>query len=569
MKQQKRYLTFLLALAMCLTLLAGCGGSTNEQAGQSAEISATVTSEAAPEGGGANETTTAAMTAEDAYAVTMSYLPLAETTDFTIWSTFPPFLYNMLPDGPASSIIWDILEEKANATFTFQVASTETGSESFNLMIAGGDYPDIMVNVATYYNGGLEQGVEDEVFRDLLEYVPSMPTLSARIAENPAYLNLSTSGYLTSFQTLMAVQPLPDTGPVIRQDWLDELNMEVPVTYDELHDVLVAFKTTMGATDALWLPSSGCANWLGYGLGVDVTFNQMGDPFYMVDGTIKFAPLEDGFENYIELVRQWYSEGLIMNDYISYTESFQMPPQDYVTSGKMGVFGTEVGKLTTYEGLTDGTASFIGMAAPKVNATDVDHFSGISPYAQIGAPGWTVSTQCENMDALIQVADYMYTDEFSMYCNYGIEGQSYVIDDSGKITFTDLITNNPDGLEVNFAFIKYALGTSDADPYMKDGSRILAGYTENQAETARTWAEGEADYKLPIDLALTADEQSESTAIYSDIKTYLAENISKLITGNLSMDEYDTFVQGIYNMNIDRVIEIRQGALDRYLAQYA
>ena len=62
----------------------------------------------------------------------------------------------------------------------------------------------------------------------------------------------------------------------------------------------------------------------------------------------------------------------------------------------------------------------------------------------------------------------------------------------------------------------------------------------------------------------TTDEATEFTNIMNDIKTYIKEEQVKFIMGTRSMDTFDDFINQIKSMKIDRAIEIKQGALDRF-----
>ena len=77
-----------------------------------------------------------------------------------------------------------------------------------------------------------------------------MPDYMNALYSNVNYVQLgySTDFHLTAFYGLNDSAALPDYGPVIRQDWLDAQGLEKPVTYDDLHEVLTAFKNAYGAT---------------------------------------------------------------------------------------------------------------------------------------------------------------------------------------------------------------------------------------------------------------------------------------------------------------------------------
>ena len=58
---------------------------------------------------------------------------------------------------------------------------------------------------------------------------------------------------------------------------------------------------------------------------------------------------------------------------------------------------------------------------------------------------------------------------------------------------------------------------------------------------------------------------AERKSIYSDIDTYMDETISKFVVGDLSLDQFDSFVQQLKDMGIEDCIAIEQTAYDRYL----
>ena len=72
---------------------------------------------------------------------------------------------------------------------------------------------------------------------------------------------------------------------------------------------------------------------------------------------------------------------------------------------------------------------------------------------------------------------------------------------------------------------------------------------------------------LPSCMTMTDEENSEYVALYTDIETLTHENTVKFITGEQSLDDYDAFVEQLHTYNIDRCIELKQAALDRYNAR--
>lgn len=118
--------------------------------------------------------------------------------------------------------------------------------EQFGIMIAAGDLPDI-IGAADNYAGGEFRGVGDGAFVDLAPYLEQ---------NAPDYYNLINSdnelkrevtgdeGVIAAFYRIKPVQDPPWSRPILRQDWLKELNIEVPrtiVDYEDLFKALLKF----------------------------------------------------------------------------------------------------------------------------------------------------------------------------------------------------------------------------------------------------------------------------------------------------------------------------------------
>lgn len=119
------------------------------------------------------------------------------------------------------------------------------------------------------------------------------------------------------------------------------LGLDTPKTYDQLHDVLTAFKEDKGADSAFVLPTNGMNDFVMGGFGV-------GQTFYVEDDTIKFGPMEEGFRAYMELMNQWYTEGLIYQDYYNYANQIMFDGTDMIGDGQVALYYNETGTMTAY-----------------------------------------------------------------------------------------------------------------------------------------------------------------------------------------------------------------------------
>lgn len=61
------------------------------------------------------------------------------------------------------------------------------------------------------------------------------------------------------------------------------------------------------------------------------------------------------------------------------------------------------------------------------------------------------------------------------------------------------------------------------------------------------------------------DKPETYNGLYSDIETYMDENIVKFIVGDKPLDAYDDYVSTLKEMGIDQCTAIYQAAFDRYM----
>ena len=67
---------------------------------------------------------------------------------------------------------------------------------------------------------------------------------------------------------------------------------------------------------------------------------------------------------------------------------------------------------------------------------------------------------------------------------------------------------------------------------------------------------------------MTTEEGEEYAAIYSDIQTYVSECIPKFVQGEMNLEgDWDSFVDNVRSMDIDRCCEIYQAAVARFNAR--
>ena len=573
MKRCTRLAALLMAAAMLLSCMSGCG---NDDAVSSAPASETVSeqattqpSEAAPAPEEENSTVEAASVEEETVELgTVTYPLEADGATLTYWLPWMPALsqcYSNYSEHPA----YAAAEEYTGVPVEYISCSMESAATEFNLMIASGSSYDILSSAATYYNGGVAAGVRDGVLLDLTDLMAEyVPDYYKEFITNEQWVKYATTddetiGAIYSFN---AVELGLSEGNFIRQDWLDDLGLDTPVTVDDYHDVLTAFKSNYNISDPFML-SSNLASDLSYAFGsgnfnVDDASNLS---FYLEDGKVVCCFTSDNYKEYIGTLAQWFKEGLIGGDFFNRSsEMADSANTSVVLGGQAGIWTTVMNNLEDYpKQAADpnfkcaALADALGSDGEKLTFYDDDPGS---------AGNASVSADSDNWELALNWLNFWSTEQGLMLARYGVEGVSYTME-NGEPVYTDVIYNNPDGFIFQLARIMYCAASvpTFGDP------RIIRDnvYSDNVIACTEVWesAYGSSESNISDAVTMTTEESDEFYGKYTDIGTYAQTELLRFVVGDNSMDQWDTFVETCKSMGIDDCVEIYQAAYDRYEAR--
>ena len=563
---KKKLLAWLLCTGMLMSLLAGCGGGTSTDQSTSAPGEPSATAEAAapsqeaaqPEASAAEEASEAETeTAQADESTTLDYFPVEDGT-ISWWFSY---VDDITPD---ESLFFQEMQNRTGVTVAWQCPNRQTATENFNLMIASGDWTDMVTGLGGMYTTGLNGALEEGIIQDLTEVIQeSMPAYQNVLASSREY-TMDTKlddGRIAAIYGLQAEGYPASVGMAIRKDWLDDLGMELPRTYEEYHDVLTAFKNQKGATSPLLISASGTENnnfWFtGYGVAGTLDQTRGLYPFYQMDGKVHFSVTEDGFRDALEMLSQWYSEGLIYKDFMS---GDMMTSMNMAMTGETGLYTSFLTTLSNPDSATGGQAWPALM--PLKQEGDEIHFGLAHDLVEGVTAGTCITGTAEDVELCARWLDYLYTEEGQLLANYGTEGVSFEYVD-GKPQLMDVVLNNPT-YGTNVALNYYALNIAMG---LLDWSRTTVTYTEAQNAALEIWSEGDTDYNYPTNVTMTIAESEEFNRTYSDIATNVSESVLAFITGSKPLTDatWEELVSGIKGMGIQKCIDIKQAALDRYL----
>lgn len=496
-------------------------------------------------------------------------LPIAEeAASFSIFTAYDPSLYNMADNN--SSLAYAEAEKRTGIHIEWIHYTEEEAQYQFMTSVSDGNYSDAYMVPASLI-GRIDRLVGN-LFVDLEPYIPQFAPNYDHLRKtlDVTAETKTPTGRAAGFMQLLSQKNFTEFGPFGRSDWLKELGLEMPYTYNELHDVLVAFRDRYSPEVPLAITNYGIDDWLLAGFDTMIYDNERMTAFIVKDGKVELGALQPGAKEFAAMMAKWYSEGLIDRDFMARDPA---PAADIalVFDNDVGVGRTSVMDTTRllYEAQLFGyeLADSFALSAfpiPVRNRGDVRKItvSRTNPKPLTDVIN-CISMTCAAPEQLIKWFDYFYTKEGSLLANYGVMGESYTLDANGDIRMKEDLFSQSDTREAVFS--QYAMNSHQAclfDPLREYSPEDR----ENMLHAAEMFdSDWQDEYTLPPSVTMTEDETREYAIIMLDVGKYLEETFVGFMTGTIPLSEYDARMLTLDKMNYKRAEELMQKAYDRYL----
>ncbi|MCU6707834.1 extracellular solute-binding protein [Paenibacillus sp. J5C_2022] len=305
------------------------------------------------------------------------------------------------------------IREQSDIDVSIVPVPRNQSQDSLNVLFASGQAPDLVWEYDRSYIGKL---VTQGVIQPIGDYIEKYSTSYKKyLEENPDLLpHLTFDGEIYAVATKRPIIAIANHGMWIRQDWLDELNLEQPTTVEAFIEVAKAFKEhypdstpIVGHTsNDIYAAMYGAMNFL----------------WYLEDGKMQYGATVDRFSEVIGLEKQLYELGLVDREYL--TDNDNQRSKQLWTTGKAGIYLGQWGNgnvdIMTQDLLTN---------VPDAKPVPLEMVA--SPYGKYGAyqessPNIFVAfnKDMKNPKAAIEYLDWM-VDEGWFPLVYGDEGVHY------------------------------------------------------------------------------------------------------------------------------------------------
>lgn len=560
-----KLLALLLSALLILSVFTACGGGGDES---SSSQSGGNSSESAP----ADDSQASSDDDSSAPEAGEVQLPIVdEKIEIRWFAGMDSNLLNLV-ENMNETPFFQQLEEKTNIHIIFEHPSAGNETTAYNLLFASGDLPDLVSHSNPGYPGGLDACIDDGYILDLTDLVPEycpnyMKALNYQAEtydENIRRSAYTGSGRIGAVGQIMQRPQGPWAGLYVRGDWLEKCNLDTPETFEDWEEMLTAFKDQCGATAPFMLFKTGydsVYSTMTMGFGVTPSW-------YQEDGQIKFGPAEEGWKEYVTLMHDWYEKGLIDPDFMASTALAPiLPDTAMITTGKTGAFVGIYTNVAMWEAAIEGDEDyFVPVYTPMKTAGETHDFQSIILSGASSTMGLSVSANSEHAVECLKLFDYFFSDEGAEFCNYGIEGDTFTFED-GDYHFTDKIKANDEGLSFAQAMAYYTF--PPARPVYQAWFRELDSVPEKDVVSFDVWGKGTNEKSIPAPESLSMDPElyTEFSTIMTDIQTVVEEKTPQFISGVISLDEYDAYLDTINSMNMSRAVEIVQEAYDAFMAR--
>ncbi len=502
------------------------------------------------------------------------------------------FTYGGAAEGDLpNSWLTAFLQEKTNVSIDFHLTPTERFKEQMNLMIASGEFVDVIIaqgNSLTQLSRPEEMRlIQQGILMPLDDLIETQSVwYKQRLDELPGFREAVTApdGHIYDFGTVGGCFHCKYGQKMwINQTWLDRLGLEMPTNTDEFYQVMKAFKEQdangNGDPNDEWpINTAKAGAWVqidGF-LMMPFQFSDVRQSqvrrLYVDDGTIKAAYMQPGYRDGLRYLKRMWDEGLIYPD--SFTQDRNQSKR-LNQSGEHAIFGAVPAMHHGYFSVGSG---------PEVRWRE---YSGVPPLdgpmgretPYYGYPFNTGTTFLTSQARLPEVAfrliDWLYSDEGSTAGAYGQEGKSWRSPEPGE-------------LAVNGKPAKIApQAVPEDDPYYQN---FTWGNRSSYYSFLHSWRSSHQDYMVPgpgdserflyvfsevyepfgaalekmmPPLWYSMDSISELSQIYATLDEFVYESAVAFITGTKDIEtEWDDYQDELRAIGVERYLEITQEAYD-------
>ena len=470
---------------------------------------------------------------------------------------------------------WTRLYEMTNVKINFIVLPTDGTMGAFNAMFAANKEGDAILGGSMINESDLSLMAVNGLLMPMNEYINDpeiMPNFNERVlAESPAtkaYITMP-DGNIYSLPKYTALDGNYLECPLwINKSWLDQLNLPIPTTIEELEAALIAFRdhdmngngNVSDEIPYIFLNGHTYSHMEAIlGLWGLATKDGINDSYvYIQDGQVRFAPTSNAYKDALTTLNRWYESGLIWSECFTGTEE-------------------------TFQAKVSSAVPMVGLLAAKtITAGYEDYFVQLEPVAvegyearwyrhpgRLGGKGqFSLTRSCKNPEVLMHWIDLFYSLENTVAINYGEESDGrWTRHSDGRYEFFTLPAEKTEELQVA-APLFYELFTNVPGAFTaKDFEEriVLSSIQATYQESYAVYEEYMTDEFWPRPYVADTDV-SRLAELRTDIFHIVTEKREAWVTGINDINaEWNDYLKLMDKIGVEEFLDILQRNYDHYL----
>lgn len=465
------------------------------------------------------------------------------------------------------------LEKEAGVKIEWEIVSNQAWTEQKTMVLASGELPDIFFS-------GLALNMSD-IITNVDLFLP-LNDLVAKYGENIQKMweewpitknaNMTADGTIYGIGHVCQERATTECALYINQVWLDNLGLKTPTTVDELVEVLKAFRDldangngdptdeipyqSMNLGDVKRSPSS----MRGY-FHADNSMNS--ERVVDADGKVQYVPVSENYKAWVEWAHMLYEEKLVNSDMFTIDRSTQ---NSRIANTEIAIVGVWGDWYSAAAGQWESQYVPLDIAEGPFGKA---YIVGNEEFMYAGQGGYTcatITTECENPEAAMRWLNLFYAPEYSIQMGLGQLGVAWEMNADGNYEFIatpELMASYGLG-PVDYGY----LGMHDYGPrYIS--REMQAKILPSPSHVAKTIIDAlyiednlrDLSYIYPV-LNLPTEDNDEVVLIETDMKNLTSKMAAKWVVEGIGEGEWEKYVSDMYNMGLDRYLEIYQEAYD-------
>ncbi|GAA0291497.1 putative aldouronate transport system substrate-binding protein [Gracilibacillus halotolerans] len=475
------------------------------------------------------------------------------------------------------------VEEKAGVQIKWEEVSADWDQKK-GAMLASGEIPDIIIGPNAITDADFAQ------FPGLFENLQPLieehgPNIQAMFDEQPITKDLSTqtNGEIYGLSKYQQFWPETATMQFINKQWLDNLGLDVPKNWDELFDVLMAFKEEDAngngdPNDEIPMDFAPIGEG-GFGYfhptvllgstGMTITGGG-GQGYILEDGQVKNFFVDERYKEFVSFLHKLYANGLINEE--AFTQDYSQYQALARGEGDTAKIGFTFGWESTDRFGLNVSDQYVTFDPMKVSADSDSDVSWSYDYNELnyGVNFIQMSSQTGNKEAAMKFINELYDPEVSLQILFGSIGPN--IEKTGDQSYKIL---PPQDEEMDPGTWKWTSTWADNGPmFISDELEVelpvdMQAVDEQQEPFNKAFEnlDRENDVFPGMLLKYSQEDHNAMTLVNTDFMNIAISKFGEWITTGGIEEQWEGYKQQVEQMGLQSNIDIIQKYYDEYKGQ--